>query len=105
VLATKVNTYSGTFSPCCASSGNTTACDPEPHHMVKCKSTLLEHFLKSSVEVWEPYCGDVNGGKQCVVEVPGAMRVYLKHFFKKYLVNIDFGLIILFLYSITQCKI
>jgi hypothetical protein len=29
---------------CDASLGNATMCDPEPHHIVKCKSTLLERF-------------------------------------------------------------
>jgi hypothetical protein len=41
------------------SSVNAARHDPELHNVVKCKSTSLERFLKSSVEVWEPYCEDV----------------------------------------------
>jgi hypothetical protein len=55
--------------------------DPEPHHMVKCNSTLLECFLKTSVKVWVPYREDVNGGIQFVVEVPGAIGMYLNPFY------------------------
>jgi hypothetical protein len=66
-------------------------------------------FLKSSVEVWEPYREDMKGGIQCVVEVPGAIGIYwtLLLLFSQYWFKIDYCISLFYnaMQTVTQCKV